>query len=76
LAAPKWFFLFVEFPLLNKYLSHLNSAFKIFVCTQTHTWFVLEVNKLFSILVFTLSAIIYLKRRNDLIKVAVVVNIW
>jgi hypothetical protein len=30
-------------------LSHLNSAFKIFVCTQTHTWFKLEVNKLFSI---------------------------
>jgi hypothetical protein len=29
-------------------LSHLNSAFKIFVCTQTHTWLVLEVNKLFS----------------------------
>jgi hypothetical protein len=30
-------------------LSYLNFAFKIFVCTQTHTWFVLEVNKLFSI---------------------------
>jgi hypothetical protein len=30
-------------------LSYLNSVFKIFVCTQTHTWFKLEVNKLFSI---------------------------
>jgi hypothetical protein len=49
LTAPEWFFLFIELPLRNKYLSHLNSAFKIFVCTQTHTWFKLEVNKLFSI---------------------------
>jgi hypothetical protein len=49
LATPEWFFLFIEFPFRNKYMSHLNSAFKIFVCTQTHTWFKLEVNKLFSI---------------------------
>jgi len=49
LTASEWFFLFIEFPLHNKYLSYLNSAFKIFVCTQTHTWFKLEVNKLFSI---------------------------
>jgi len=30
-------------------LSHLNSAFKIFVCTQTHTRFKLEVNKYFQL---------------------------
>jgi len=48
LAAPEWFFIFIEFPLRNKNLSHLNSAFKIFVYTKTYTWFKLEVNKLFS----------------------------
>jgi hypothetical protein len=48
LATPEWFFLFIEFPLCNKYPSHLNSAFKIFLWTQPYTWFKLEVNKLFS----------------------------
>jgi hypothetical protein len=44
----------LEFHFVRNIFSHLNSAFKIFVCTQTHTWFKLEVNKLFSILLHTI----------------------
>jgi len=37
LAAPEWFFLFIEFHFVTNILSYLNFAFKIFVCTQTYT---------------------------------------
>jgi hypothetical protein len=37
LAAPDWFFSSQSFYFVTNILSYLNSAFKIFVCTQTHT---------------------------------------
>jgi hypothetical protein len=46
LAALEWFFSSENFHFLNKYLVLLFSAFKIFCCTRTHTWY-LEVNYLF-----------------------------
>jgi hypothetical protein len=50
LPALEWFFLFIEFPLRNKYLVLFKFRIEdICLDTNTHSWFKLEVNKIFSV---------------------------
>jgi hypothetical protein len=54
LAAPEWFFSSQSFYFIKNILSYLHSAFKIFVCTETHT---LRLNYK-SIIIFTRVSIL------------------
>jgi hypothetical protein len=48
LAAPEWFFSSQSFQFVTNILSSLNSIFKIFCCTQTHTLGFVRSQYLFS----------------------------
>jgi hypothetical protein len=51
LAAPDWFFSSQIFHFVTNILSSLNSAFKIFFCTQTHSLGSVRSQYLFSIMI-------------------------